>query len=837
MMGKKRESIVHRRLFSWVWGAERKLQLMLVATVAVAVVARVIPLEMQKRIVNEAIAQADIQRLMIYCTVYLAAFVTASGLKFVINSLQAIISQNTLAEMRQQLWHHILKLPDRFFRRTQSGLIVTSLTTELAAAGDFVGLALAVPLINVLTLLAFAGYLFWLNPILAAISFSIYPMVLVLVPRLQRRVNHYNRKRVDATRQFSGKVGESVEGINEIKANAAIGLERRLLDERIEKLRKIRVIWNLYRFAVKVTNNLFTNFSRFLIFSLGGYLALKGELELGALVAFLSAQEKLYDPWKELIQFYQVYQTASVTYRRTQDYFDHPTEGIAETHGQETGRLGGRLEVDGLAFVTPEGVPLLKDVSFALDSGEHMALVGESGSGKSTLLHCLLGLYPIFEGRCRLEGRSLPDLSRRELSANIGFVSQSPAIFSGTLQDNLLYACRALAEGRAHNPDEVPLPDLDRQIEALQQSGLFADVLGLGLSSPFDPRIDERLRLEVLKVRRQFEDQHAQSAAEGIEIYDAECYLNQATVAENLLFGRPVAAAFAEGKLPFNPHLGSLLKEFKLWEPLLELGERFAAQVLDRYGRRSRLPANIPLTPKDWAALRKILKSGDRRSLLKLPARHQHQILKATLAYISGRHDMIDMPRALMRKIVAGRRRVREALSRQAPGAVAFYGRDTYIEGASILENIIFGRTTSEDSEVITRINTDIIRLLVEEELLEAVLAVGMKFEVGKGGENLSGGQRQKLVLARALLKETPVLFLDEATASLDTQSQARIQSMLESRLKGNTTLLAVVHRLDIIKNYDKIAVMQNGRIKELGGYDEIMGKEVLLYRMVQARG
>jgi ABC-type multidrug transport system fused ATPase/permease subunit len=236
MMGKKRESIVHRRLFSWVWGAERKLQLMLVATVVVAVVARVIPLEMQKRIVNEAIAQADIQRLMIYCAVYLAALVTASGLKFIINSLQALITQNTLAEMRQQLWHHILKLPDRFFRRTQSGLIVTSLTTELAAAGDFVGLALAVPLTNVLTLLAFAGYLFWLNPILAAISFSIYPMVLVLAPRLQRRVNHYNRKRVDATRQFSGKVGESVEGINEIKANAAIGLERRLLGERIENL-------------------------------------------------------------------------------------------------------------------------------------------------------------------------------------------------------------------------------------------------------------------------------------------------------------------------------------------------------------------------------------------------------------------------------------------------------------------------------------------------------------------------------------------------------------------------------------------------------------------------
>ncbi len=155
------------------------------------------------------------------------------------------------------------------------------MTAELAAAAGFVGMAVAVPLVNLLTLLAFAGYLFWLNPLLAAVSFSIYPAVLFLVPMLQKRVNHYNRKRVDANRSFSGRIGESVDGIHEIKANAAFGLESRNLGERIERLRKIRITWKLYRFAVKVINNLFTNFSRFLIFSLGGYLALNGRLELG----------------------------------------------------------------------------------------------------------------------------------------------------------------------------------------------------------------------------------------------------------------------------------------------------------------------------------------------------------------------------------------------------------------------------------------------------------------------------------------------------------------------------------------------------------------------------
>jgi ABC-type multidrug transport system fused ATPase/permease subunit len=132
-----------------------------------------------------------------------------------------------------------------------------------------------------------------------------------------------------------------------------------------------------------------------------------------------------------------------------------------------------------------------------------------------------------------------------------------------------------------------------------------------------------------------------------------------------------------------------------------------------------------------------------------------------------------------------------------------------------------------------TRINTYINRLLVEKTLLEAVLEIGMNFKVGRGGDNLSGGQRQKLALARALLKKPSILLLDEATASLDNQSQDRVQKVLESRWKGRSTLVAVVHRLNIIKNYDKIAVMKSGRIEEMGTYDELMEKENLLYRLV----
>ena len=86
--------IVNRSLFSWVFAGNLKLQLLLLLIVVVAVIARVVPLEMQKRIVNEAIQQKNIDRLVSYCAVYLAAFVTASGLKFFINTLQTVIGQN-----------------------------------------------------------------------------------------------------------------------------------------------------------------------------------------------------------------------------------------------------------------------------------------------------------------------------------------------------------------------------------------------------------------------------------------------------------------------------------------------------------------------------------------------------------------------------------------------------------------------------------------------------------------------------------------------------------------------------------------------------------------------
>ena len=126
-MAKKRPPVVQRSIYSWIWGRNTKLQLTVLVLIAVTVVARVIPLEMQKRIVNEAIRLREIDLLIRYCAIYLVSVVLASGLKYLITVLQVMISQRTLARMRKGLFAHIISLPLNFFRNTQPGLVVSYL--------------------------------------------------------------------------------------------------------------------------------------------------------------------------------------------------------------------------------------------------------------------------------------------------------------------------------------------------------------------------------------------------------------------------------------------------------------------------------------------------------------------------------------------------------------------------------------------------------------------------------------------------------------------------------------------------------------------------------------
>ena len=111
----------------------------------------------------------------------------------------------------------------------------------------------------------------------------------------------------------------------------------------------------------------------------------------------------------------------------------------------------------------------------------------------------------------------------------------------------------------------------------------------------------------------------------------------------------------------------------------------------------------------------------------------------------------------------------------------------------------------------------------------------GYNTYVGEKGHSLSGGERQRIAIARAILNEPRLLILDEATASLDTESEFMIQQALERLTKGRTTF-AIAHRLSTLKHADRLVVIDGHRVAEVGSHEELIAKRGIYYRLVKAQ-
>ncbi|MEM5786524.1 MAG: ABC transporter ATP-binding protein/permease [Syntrophobacteraceae bacterium] len=828
--------ITKRTLFWWVKSSNLKLQILLLLIILITVGARVAPLEMQKRIVNEAIRLHNVDLLLLYCATYIIAVLIASGLKFLINIMQTRLGQQALAQMRKQLYAHILTLPLGFFQKSSPGMVVSSLVTELAAAGEFVGQAVAVPIGNLLMLLGLIGYMFYLDPLLAILSVSTYPLAVFLVPLLQRKSNAANKERVDSTRRMSSLIDEVVSGIQEIHGNGSYRMEERRFGRMVDELFKIRVVWITYKGAAKVLNNLIQNLGPFTLFLVGGWLAINGRFDLGALVAFLSAYEKLYDPWKEMMEFYQVYQDASVGYARIMEYFDTKPEYEIEPSGREPISLEGAITASRVSMSVDGGIQLLRGIDLSLAPGERLALVGYSGSGKSTLAKCICQLYSYSSGSIQLDGNEVSKLTKADIASNMGIVSQSPFIFEGTIKENVVYSCEAVRGQNDRGCDPSELPQCEEIFQILKEVGLFQDVLSFGLNTMLQVHEEEEFVEKLIRVRHKFQEHFGSELSGYFEFFDEQKFLKYSSIAANIVFGSPNQPEFSMNRLSSNPYFLSFLDEAQLKNPLIELGRDLSVTAIDILGKMP--PDEIffkqtPLVAGKFDTYRTIAERIHGLRLHRIDKEDQLMLLDLALRYIPGRHKIIGMPSMLEGLVMSARELFKERITQEHPRAISFYDMSEYIHSLPILDNILFGKATTHHQRAQERISRSSMQFLEEEDLLSRIVEIGLHFNVGSKGERLSGGQRQKLAIARVLLKRPRILILDEATSALDNTSQNRIQELLDTQWKGKSTIISVAHRLDTIKDYDRIAVMRAGKIVETGTFDELMACKGMLHGLI----
>ena len=161
---------------------------------------------------------------------------------------------------------------------------------------------------------------------------------------------------------------------------------------------------------------------------------------------------------------------------------------------------------------------------------------------------------------------------------------------------------------------------------------------------------------------------------------------------------------------------------------------------------------------------------------------------------------------------------IRDLTLAELRGAIGFVAQDVFLFEGTVAENIRYGRPDASDADVIAAAQAAEAWEFVEK------LPQGMHTAVGERGVRLSGGQRQRLSLARALLKNPPILVLDEATSSVDNETEAAIQRSLH-RLAHDRTVFVIAHRLSTIVDADQIAVLEAGRVVECGTHAELLSR------------
>ncbi|MHB1592507.1 MAG: ABC transporter ATP-binding protein, partial [Sulfuricella sp.] len=150
---------------------------------------------------------------------------------------------------------------------------------------------------------------------------------------------------------------------------------------------------------------------------------------------------------------------------------------------------------------------------------------------------------------------------------------------------------------------------------------------------------------------------------------------------------------------------------------------------------------------------------------------------------------------------------------------IAFVSQDVVLFNDTIAANIAYGRQArATEAEIVAAAEAAHAMEFIRE------MPQGLQTLVGENGIKLSGGQRQRIAIARAILKNAPILILDEATSALDTQSERHVQAALENLMQNRTTIV-IAHRLSTIEKANRIVVMQKGQIKEIGSHSELLEK------------
>ncbi len=749
---------------------------------------------------------------------------------------------------------------------------------EVEPLGGFTGDAFVSPALlggQALTALAF---IFMQNLWLGFIAAFMVGIQATIIPRMRRRLLVLGRERQITARELAGRVSEIVDGIGTIHAYDTSNYERADIASRLGRIYKIRYDLYQWKFMVKFINNFLAQLTPFLFYCIGGYLALRGELDIGQLVAVISAYKDLPGPLKELIDWDQLRQDVQVKFQQVVEQFsvDRLIDPKIQALGATTAALAGPLAASNLTLADDSGARLLEHVSVEIKPGEKVAIVGSAGSGGDVLAEAFGRLIWPESGRVTVGGEDILQMPESTVGRGISYASSDAYFFYGSLRDNLLYGLKhaplaaATYEGSqaahrkweqqeaklAGNPDhdvnddwidysaagatraEDLFPSILAVLDTVQ---LSKDILDLALRTSIDPADRPDFAERIVVMRQALREELEEAGLSGLVAYfEPGAYNTEATVGENFLFGNAVSVNVQGRAIAKNAHFRSVMQQTGLSRILFEMGYSIAETAVELF---SDLPPDHPffqqltfMTADDIPMYQALLQKYAGKSVDDANDDDRAAIIRLSFNYVEPRHRFGLLTPELMAKIVDARRLFHETMPDDLATEIERYDPEKYLASASLMDNVLFGRISQKHTDGSNRIRSVVSALLNAEGLIEEVLDIGLDFNLGAGGKRLTAVQRQKLNLARAIIRRSDYYIFNRPLPSLDHRLQDEIVRDVMKLLRRNDENPAVVWVLSntsLTALFERVLVFDRGTLAEDDTHEKLTQNNGIFKQLV----
>lgn len=446
-IGKTYDWQIARRLLRYLRPYLRSLIPALVLTLVINLLG-----VLQPKFIEYAIDWCITPRTTAWLMPLVGLFFGVQFLRFIFAYLQTIlintVGQYVMFDLRRELYGKLQKQEVAYYDRNPVGRIMTRLTSDVDALNELFTSGVTDVLGDLVMIVAIISVMLWMDVRLTFVTLLTIPMLWAATTWFRkgaRRGYDMVRTRVARINAFLQEHFAGAQTVQIFNAEAKslrrfAGINHDLRKANVDTIFYYAVFFPIVDFIGAVGIALIVWF--------GGYRVMHAGLSLGALVAFIQYSGFLFQPIRDISDKYNVLQAAVVASHRIFKTLDLPITITSPEQPLRTGRARGHIEFQNVWFAYKDEDWILKDVSFAVQPGQSIALVGHTGSGKTTITNLLMRFYDVQKGRILLDGVELQDWDLQALRENFAVVLQDVFLFSGTVEGNIRLGRKDIGDER-----------------------------------------------------------------------------------------------------------------------------------------------------------------------------------------------------------------------------------------------------------------------------------------------------------------------------------------------------------------------------------------------------